>query len=168
MTRAKGRPTKFTPDIRKALVDAITAGLTYTHACQIVGIDYTTFNLWRNKGQVLTKADAAGYFDFFNALTRAETNASLTMMATIRKVAQGYKKKSVFMGRDGPVTYDDEIPADWRAAAWWLERRYPDEYGRQRIEHTGKDGGPIEIVPVKAYKGISPDDWDEPPPPDNA
>lgn len=26
---------------------------------------------------------------------------------------------------------------NWQAAAWKLERRYPDSYGRQRIEHSG-------------------------------
>lgn len=119
--RGKGRPSKFTPEIRKALIDAITAGLTYTHACQIVGIDYTTFNLWRNKGQEDTKGD---YFDFFNALTRAETITSTSMMAQIRKAST----------------------EDWRAAAWWLEHRYPEEYGKQRIEHTGKDGGPVAMT----------------------
>lgn len=33
----------------------------------------------------------------------------------------------------------------WQAAAWWLERRHPSEYARQeRVEMTGKDGGPID------------------------
>lgn len=28
---------------------------------------------------------------------------------------------------------------DWKAAAWWLERKHPDEFVRkQEIEHTGK------------------------------
>ena len=36
-------------------------------------------------------------------------------------------------------------PKNWTAAAWWLERRYPSEYGkRERVEMTGKDGGPID------------------------
>jgi hypothetical protein len=35
---------------------------------------------------------------------------------------------------------------NWQAAAWKLERRYPEDYSlRQRLEHTGADGGPIEI-----------------------
>ena len=36
----------------------------------------------------------------------------------------------------------------WQAAAWKLERRYPQQYGRQVIEqqHTGKDGGPIHVA----------------------
>lgn len=34
----------------------------------------------------------------------------------------------------------------WQAAAWWLERRESEEFGRRdRIEATGKDGGPIKI-----------------------
>lgn len=36
-------------------------------------------------------------------------------------------------------------PKNWTAAAWWLERRRPDEFARrERLEHTGKDGGPID------------------------
>jgi hypothetical protein len=36
----------------------------------------------------------------------------------------------------------------WQAAAWKLERRYPNDYGKtvQEQQHTGKDGTPFEIV----------------------
>ncbi len=33
----------------------------------------------------------------------------------------------------------------WQAAAWKLERRYPQDYGRTVQEHQGRDGGPIQI-----------------------
>jgi len=142
-----GRPTKFTPTIRAALIEGITAGLTYKHVCDLVGIDYTTFNLWRNKGKGLDAPDDDGYFGFFHDLMRAERSASIAMMATVRKIAQGYTISRPFMDRGGrivtdkkgnPVLIDDPILPDWRAAAWWLERRYPDEYGKTRIEHSGK------------------------------
>ncbi len=32
----------------------------------------------------------------------------------------------------------------WQAAAWHLERKYPDRWGRQRLEVTGKDGAPLD------------------------
>lgn len=35
---------------------------------------------------------------------------------------------------------------NWTAAAWWLERRHPEEYGRRRIELTGDGGGPISVT----------------------
>lgn len=38
---------------------------------------------------------------------------------------------------------------DWRAAAWILEHRHPNDYGKTVTEnqHTGKDGeGPIEFL----------------------
>ena len=37
-----------------------------------------------------------------------------------------------------------QAPTDWRAAAFLLERRFPDDYGK-RSEITGKDGGPVKV-----------------------
>jgi hypothetical protein len=36
----------------------------------------------------------------------------------------------------------------WQAAAWKLERRYPNDYGKtvQEQQHTGKDGEPFSII----------------------
>lgn len=34
---------------------------------------------------------------------------------------------------------------NWQAAAWKLERRYPDMYGRNRVELTGANGGPVRV-----------------------
>jgi len=43
----------------------------------------------------------------------------------------------------------------WQAAAWWLERMFPDEYGRSIQEHRGEIKHTLEIVYV--------DDWRERP-----
>lgn len=33
----------------------------------------------------------------------------------------------------------------WQASAWYLERKYPQEWGRkERVEHSGANGGPIQ------------------------
>lgn len=35
----------------------------------------------------------------------------------------------------------------WTAGAWLLERKYPEEYAlRQRLEHSGPQGGPIPVA----------------------
>ena len=60
------------------------------------------------------------YSDFSDRLARAEAEATVKHVAAIARAAQ-----------DG----------DWRAAAWWLERRHSAEW-RERKEQqiTGKDG----------------------------
>ena len=43
----------------------------------------------------------------------------------------------------------------WTAAAWWLERRHSDEFAlKNRFEHTGREGGPIQsqVVPPDLSK----------------
>jgi transposase len=128
------RPTKLTASVIKKIVEAIKAGATHEHAAQYAGIHVATFYDWK------AKADAGeeAFAEFAEALKTAEGKGAVELLKKIQSAA--------------------EDPKYWAAAAWILERRHPDTYGRQRIEHTGKDGGPIY---VKTYKGLSPDDWDE-------
>ena len=72
--------------------------------------------------------------EFFEAVKEAEGRAAVRWLSRIEKAAED----------------------TWQAAAWKLERRYPEMYGRQRLEHTGADGQPL-----KAYIMISPDEWDD-------
>ena len=53
---------------------------------------------------------------------------------------------------------DAAIAGDWRAAAWLLERRFPQDYARRRVEQAGQDDGPrdikiTEIIVQKPAKG---------------
>ena len=40
---------------------------------------------------------------------------------------------------------------DWKASAWWLERKYKKEFA-QRMEETGADGAPIENSLTVTFK----------------
>lgn len=65
----------------------------------------------------------------------------------------------------------------WQAAAWKLERRYPQEYGRtvqdQRVQHSGtitqQHSGTVEVRAIDyrhSIRALAPlDREDEPPPP---
>ena len=54
-----------------------------------------------------------------------------------------------------------QAPTDWRAAAFLLERRFPDDYGK-RSEVTGKDGGPVKVeTKTQHVFQPTPELWDE-------
>jgi transposase len=120
------RPTKLTPAVRERVAQAVRLGATYEHAALAGGVDYSTFRRWMEKGE---RAASGAFREFRDAIKKAEGAALVGWLAKIEQAAQ-----------DG----------NWFAAAWKLERRYPQAYGRQfhqhegKIQVTGKDGGPVE------------------------
>ena len=41
------------------------------------------------------------------------------------------------------IAREAAVPKNW--TAWWVERRHPQDYARrEKVEMTGKDGGPID------------------------
>ena len=113
------RPTKLTPEVHEAIVDGINAGLTFRLSCARAGVTPATFYNWLKKGEV---AQSGALMEFFNAVERAKADSALRLISQITLQA----------------------PADWRAAAFILERRFPDDYGK-RTEVTGKDGSPVKV-----------------------
>lgn len=125
-----GRPTKFTPQTRERIIQAVALGATYELAASYGGISYELFRQWMARGRKLAeKADKARkplqlketdaeFLAFFEDVTRAENEAVIKWLAKIELAASG---------------------SDWRAAAWKLERRYPQAYGRSVTEHRIDD-----------------------------
>ncbi|MFY9134057.1 MAG: hypothetical protein WBL79_02815 [Bacillota bacterium] len=114
----------MTSEVKARLVQAIEAGNYYEAACGYAGITYTTFRNWMIKGE---NAKSGTYREFFEAITRAET------VAEVRMVAQ----------------WQQHMPEDYRAIRDFLERRFPERWGRKdkvQQEISGPDGGPIQWV----------------------
>lgn len=120
----QGRPTKLTLEVQEKIVSAITAGNYIETASAYAGINKTTLYKWLKRGG---RAKSGIYFSFSNAVEKALADAEVLDVARIAKAAETY----------------------WQAAAWRLERKFPQKWGRKdRLEHTGKDGEPIKTARV--------------------
>ena len=123
-----GRPTKLTPQVQARIVQAIVGGNDITVAAAYAGIGKTTFYEWLERGRKEAARLAASsrakpkdsetpFAEFADAIQKAQADAETRNVALIAKAAQ---------------------EGTWTAAAWWLERKHPDRWGRkERIEHSG-------------------------------
>lgn len=119
---AGGRPHKFTPETVSRLLMAIRAGLPYHLAAEAAGISEATFHKWQ-RGVFPRGVDPQMKQQFVEELTRARGESALRLIGIVTKAA----------------------PDDWRAAAWILERRFRESFGRNIVEVTGEDGGPLQV-----------------------
>lgn len=117
-----GRPSKIVdPAVRETLRGAIALGASINQAASAAGIDASTFRRWR----IRAEAEEEPYQTFFGELLMERDVATVRKLQIIDKAAQA---------------------GTWQAAAWWLERNFPDEYGqRTRHEVTGKDGTDLTV-----------------------
>ena len=98
-----GAPTKFTEETKNKLLVALRKGAPYTHACSYAKISFEIFSQWRSRA----KDGESPFVEFFEDIKEAEAQTSLIWLDKIDKAMQ-----------DGA----------WQAAAWKLERRYPETY----------------------------------------
>lgn len=116
-----GRPTKLTPDVQATIVEAIAKGNDKVVAARLAGIGESTFYAWMERGE---QAKTGAFLEFREAVKKAEAEA-----------------EQHFVGIIKTASYDT-----WTAAAWWLERKHPERWGRrERIEHTGANGEPVQM-----------------------
>jgi transposase len=105
-----GRPTKLTPELFSAIVDAIRSGNYAQVAAATAGITEQTFYEWLRRGR--DEPDGI-YRRFADAVLAASGEAEQEKLERLRREA---------LADDG----------DWKAAAWWLERRFPKRWGKQQ------------------------------------
>jgi hypothetical protein len=127
-----GRPTDMTEAAVAAIVAAVEQGVTREHAAGAAGIHRDTLRRWIAAGR---RAKSGRFFAFFARLQAAEAKAAQTYSLVIRKAAGGHREETVkeTVLPDGTVKRETTTRQeyDWGAAAWWLARRCPDDYGNQ-------------------------------------
>jgi transposase len=110
------RPTVLTPEIQQEIVQALADGCYLSVACTAAGITVSGFNHWRLRWEQ-GDPDAQKFSDFFVAVKMASGVAERNALARLK---QG--------------------PQNWQSLAWFLERRFPQRWGR-------KDREPVKSPP---------------------
>jgi transposase len=120
------RPTKFSNEIKHKIITAIRAGNYIETASAYAGISKNTLYDWLRRGErekqrveknprYKIRKSEQPFVDFSDAVEKALAEAEVRDVAIIAKAAE----------------------EQWQAAAWRLERKFPDRWGRKVIEHKG-------------------------------
>lgn len=124
-----GRPTKLNDQTHEAIVTAVRNGNYVETAAQAAGIDPATFYRWMERGEADIENDVASPFrEFCEAVEKAKAESEKIDLDLIAKAAG---------------------EGNWQAAAWRLERRFKDKWGRNdkmKIEHAGSIGRDVEVL----------------------
>lgn len=137
----RGRPSKFTEERADKIIRAIRAGNYIETAAALAGVHKSTLYEWMKRGAAEAdrlEADPKAkplkselpYLDFSDAVYIALAEAENNDVQAITAAAA----------------------EDWRAAAWRLERKFPDRWGRKdRLQAEVENKGLVGVNLVVSY-----------------
>jgi len=116
------RKRKLTKELIKEAYKLVAAGNYDKDVYPILGIDKSTWYRWLSEGET---AKSGLKKEFYDTIKKAEKDAIARNVALIQRAAQ-----------DG----------NWQAAAWWLERKYFEDWGRKDKVDLSADKDGFKIV----------------------
>jgi len=132
-------------DIIKDVEKYIKSGMTQEDCIEYLGIHRATFYNWRKDGlklQKLQKEKLTEYeellLDFIDTLKKAQVENKMRCVGIIQKAAE----------------------TTWQAAAWFLERRYYEEYGRKDYLKSDVNSKNNTVIKVKLPEKLKEKDDD--------
>lgn len=120
--RLRGRPLRLTDAIIKIVCSALQEGAYAEEAATLAGVGRSTYYMWLSRGRVARSRREEGlsvsvtdeaFLDFLDSVERASIAPEIEALRIIHRAAAG---------------------GSWRAAAWFLERRFPHKWGPGRKE----------------------------------
>lgn len=132
------RPTSYRKEFAEQVKKLAMLGLTDEQLATYFDVGVVTIRNWKAK-----------YPEFLSALKDGKDHADAEVARSLYQRATGYSHEAVkiFNDQGSPllVPYIERYPPDTTACIFWLKNRRPKEW-RDRQEHTGSDGGPLEIT----------------------
>ena len=116
------RKSKLTKELIKEAYKLVAAGNYDKDVYPILGIDKSTWYRWLSEGET---AKSGLKREFYDTIKKAEKEAIARNVALIQRAAQ---------------------EGNWQAAAWWLERKYFEDWGRKDKVDLSADKDGFKIV----------------------
>jgi hypothetical protein len=122
---------KYCEEILTQIKNNLELGLGRVDTCHDVGISYETFSKWMDGelpevifvGMKTPEEIAEKKKEFYNLVQKSETVC---------------KKKCIEIIKKASIT-------TWQAAAWFLERKYKDEFGQNKFILGGDKNNPLVV-----------------------
>jgi len=121
------RKTKLTAKLIETIKKLLVAGNYVVTICDYVKINDKTWYNWLKRGREQAKGL---YRDFYEMVKQASSMAEIDAVTAVRKAGQ----------------------TDWKAAMTFLERRYPDRWGKHGFNLSSNEPIEINITPTKKKK----------------
>jgi hypothetical protein len=121
------RPSVLTPALADNLVTMLRAGNYIEVACRAVGVHRRTLSLWLARG----RAGAPGDEVFAELAERVDVALAEGEVRNVAQIAAAARE-------------------NWQAAAWILERSYPERWGRVSTRFRLPDKPPEELPTTPA------------------
>ena len=155
----RGRKTALTPEVQRIILSALSVGAQLKVAGRAAGVSDKTILDWIARGEGRSeRASDPVFVEFVEELKKAKAKQEVHCLDVINKASLGQFVVTTVktIRKDGTIAETTKYaPPHWPAAAWLLERKYPDRYGRRdRMEMSSLNGGPIRLELTKALEEL--------------
>lgn len=143
-----GRPVKLTDDLVEKIRQFSQIGMTWPDVATFCEIGISTVHRWRKIGEKENNRRQRGdlpnesrqvYVDFWNATLKARLQSKYACIQCIYGSALGGQKKNS----------EELTKPNWIAAAWLLERIYPDEFSALRRSKLAELADQMKLLKKK-------------------
>ena len=140
--KRNGRPTKLTQPVADRIIEGVSLGMTFKNAAMAGGVHEDTLDVWRRRGAAESNTI---YTRFIRQLARAAESTAIDYLEKIRQsIMESPVKRREHIKQDENCKvimkeiHKETLPPDIKGAMWWLERRFPEQFGRrEQLEHSG-------------------------------
>jgi hypothetical protein len=147
----RGRRPKLTEELQQRILVAVRAGVGVEESFRLAGIGVRTGHEWlrRGEGTDPRRPTAPQFAQFAQSLKKAQAEDEAARIARINAAGRGgaiIYTRTLTTKKGETISETRTTAPQWQADAWYLERKHPERWAlRHRLEHSGPDGGPIDV-----------------------